>query len=748
MLRFTTKSLCSYSLALVCFLMLWPTTETAAQEADSSRTLHGTVVDGVTGEPIAGVRVALLAFSAEGTAYETGHGAVADKEGYFKMQLADTQRHALQITSIGYRSRQIALMGLQTDLRVVLYPELETSLNSVSVQGVRRSRSVEDGCCRVESIRDEVQQHAPFSPSPVESLRRYSSCTSGRVINSIDDAGTISLRGLEPTRVGLLLDGTPLFTGYSRFYGLGVIPSHALQTIQITEGASDTRYGNGAISGVVNMQTRLPTEEPELTGSFTLLGESTDPDQADLNVGFTGMVGEIGVGAFGSYNNHHTLLQDQGGTLDRKYERGSAVLKANMLVDNNTEVTATLLGGKESRNGVVTTEGENDYEHSLDLNRLDGILSVSRLVGESGELIGTGAVSRVETSGMTGTTPIDGTQTILYGEARFTGLSGDHSYALGVQGRNDDLNNEFNPLIAYSISTLSFYAQDALTLSEKWMLQAGGRVDHHSSAGTNVAPRGSIRFAPVDNVTMRLMVGGGLKGEAEFDEEYRVLTGAYRWQPNPDLGFERSWTVNYDMSWDAIFGESFGLNTNFNTYYTLIDGRHTPQLDSLARGIFFPVNDNNAARLMGLEVQARWTFGDSWSGSTALSMIDYTTVGTNGSREHVPLAPQLNVDASLTYRNVSAGWLAETWGSRIGSQRLPAEINGKAESVPYVIVNARAEKEFGPVALFVGVLNMLDEQQVEVMPLVLRTTEIPNGGITWGLAEGREFLLGIRMRIQ
>lgn len=733
--------------------ILWAT-EAAAQGSDTTRagsidSIRGAIFDGTTQEPLPGVTLRLLVTNdSTGTATRTGLGAVSNTRGAFVLSLPDSGSYVLEIESIGYRSRRIAVLGLDSDLRISLYPELNLESGNVSVSATRRSRSVEDGCCRVESIRDEVQQHAPFSPSPVESLSRYSSCTSGRVINSIDNAGTVSLRGLEPTRVGLMLDDVPLFTGLSRFYGLALIPSHSLQTIRITEGASDTRYGDGAISGVVNLETRPPTEQPELNASVAALGDFGGADQTDINLGYTGMHGGLGLAGFGSYNRHNTTLDDIGGTLDRSYERGSAVLKGNILVDDRTELTATVIGGSEKREGFVRSDNsESTYEHSLRLNRVDGILTLSRYVGELGELRAIGAVSAVDAQGAYGTVALEGDQTVLYGETRYTNMFADHSLAAGLQAHREDFSETRPGPLEYSSTMLSAYAQDAWAFSDSWTALAGGRIDRHSSAGTNIAPRGSIRFAPSDALTFRVMAGGGLKADATFDEEFGILTGAYRWVPNGDLGYERSWTLNFDMSYDFLIGDVAGVNTNFNTYYTLIDGRHTPDLDSLGRGSFFVVNDDDPARLTGFELQGRWTIGDGWSGSVALSMIDYTTLNDAGERESVPLSPTFNVDASVMYRLEEAGFTAEVWGSRIGSQRLPIPIGGMTESVPYTIVNVRAEKELGPVALFAGVQNALDERQAETSPLVLRTGEIPNGGMTWGLAEGRELFIGIRTRI-
>lgn len=724
----------------------------SAQRADTFRPLAGTLTDGMTGEAIPGAAVTLHTVDSAGRTGEAADRAVSTAGGEFHLSAPIRDRLVLHVASLGYRETQITVLPTDSLIRVRLYPlpPDEESATVVSVGAVRRSRSVEDGCCRVESIREEVQQHAPFSPSPVESLRRYSSCTSGRVINAIDGAGTISLRGLEPTRVGLMLDDVPVFTGLSRFYGLAIIPSHALQTISISEGASDARYGNGVISGVVNLQTRPPTEEPEFNGSISLAGESAEPDRIDLNAGFTGMPGGIGLAVFGSYNRHNSLVPDIGGTLDRDYERASAVVKGNVLLDNLTEMTVTLLGGTERREGIVTARGENDYRQSLRLNRADGIVRLSRLLGETGELIGIGGISRVGASGEFGTSALDAVQTIGYGEARMTGIAGDHSYAVGLQGRSDVLSEKEgrpdSPL-GYNVSVLSLYAQDALALGEKWTVLGAARLDRHSSAGTALSPRGSIRFAPSQEVTMRLMAGGGIKGESLFDEEYGILAGTYRRVPNRALGFERSRTLNYDVSWNFLFGESAGINTNLNVYYTHITGRHTPQPDSLARGIFYTINADEPARLTGMEFQARGTIGTQWSWSTAMALINYTITNGAGEREQAPLAPRLNLDASVTYRNEGAGIIAEIWGSRIGAQRLPAVIEGIGETAVYIVLNGRIEKAFGPVALFGGIQNGLNERQTELMPLVLRTGEIPNGGMAWGLAEGREFFAGLRVRM-
>ena len=714
-----------------------------------TRRVGGTVMDSETDEPIPGASVELFYYDSTGTSITTEIGAVTNARGEFSFTSPYTTDLAIQIRSIGYDPMLLRFSDEENVIEVYLFPEeILTPVTEVTV--MRRSRSVEDGCCRVESIREEVQQHAPFSPSPVQSLQRYSSCTSGRTINTIDNAGTISLRGLEPTRVGLLLDGVPLFSGPGTFYGLSMLPSHALQTIQIAEGASNARYGNGAISGIVDLQTRVPTEERELTGSFNVLGEIASPDQYDVNLGYTGLAGDVGLALFGSFNDHKLSVPDGNGQLNRGYRRFSGMAKANGLVDNRTEVILTILGGREDRSGELAHNETGLYERELDITQIATIGSVSRLVGESGELLLKGALSRFNIQGAGEADGLDAGQTILYSEGIWSDFAGDHAYEVGLQGRSDRFSGEASEDIGYENTILSLFAQDRFSLSEKWSLLGSMRADRHSDAGLLLSPRGSVRYAFSDQFSMRLMAGQGFKGEATFDEDYRALLGTLHWRPNSEVDFEKSFTLNYDISWDWTAGSSLAGNGNLNFYYTGITDKLLPNPDSLASGTLFYENSTQPARLLGMEWQNRASLEGGWRASVAVALIDYRLQNPDGSYERIPFSPQINLDGALTWYREDLGFTVEAWGSLIGPQRLPYEIDGRTTSPTYGLLNGRIEKEFasGLFAIFTGVLNALDARQNETTPLVQTEGLTPDGSIGWGHAEGREFFLGIRTLVR
>lgn len=614
--------------------------------------------------------------------------------------------------------------------------------SAVQVTALRRTRSVEDACCRVESIREEVQQHAPFSPGVVDVLRRYSSCTSTRVSCAIDNSSSIRLRGLEPTYIKVLVDGMPAFNGLATFYGLSMIPAHALQTIRISEGASSSRYGNGAISGVIDLETRPPTETPEISISGNLSGhELFPPSEGDLNLSYTGMIGPVGLAAFGSVNTHTTSREP--GDIERTYDRASAFLKGNIMLDDVMELIITGLLGREKREGSRVVGPAGIHRERVLLERTDLTAKLARTLDEDSELAVAGFFSAQEIEANYGGQRLDALQKTLHLNLMYTRSFGDDLLQLGAEMFRDELTNRTDLDIDYEIGIPSFMGQYELMISDEWTVMGSIRADNHSSAGTIVSPRGSIKYSPVASMHMRLMAGQGFKGEALFNEDHLVLHGAYRWLPNPGFGFERSFTLNYDISYSFLIGDEAGLDANFNTYYTTIRGKAIPNARLLAEGSLLYENSSEPARLTGLELQLRPTFGDYWSGSLALALISYQ-MREGGTYRQMPLAPRMNLDASVMFHDEEIGVTAETWGSYIGAQKLPPNPYFADESRPYVLMNLRAEKKFGPVAIFAGVLNVLNTLQTDTMPLSFETGNTENAGFVWGPIEGREIFLGAK----
>lgn len=708
-----------------------------AQTGADEPVVSGRIVDRATRDPLVGATIRLLRTDTTGTV-ATGRGTIAGADGAFTLRLPDSAVAIVEVTMLGYSTRRAILSPGATLVELEPRDLLE---RQVEVRAIRRTRSVEDACCRVESIREEVQQHAPFSPSAVDVLRRYSSCTSTRVSCAVDGSQSIRLRGLEPTYITVLVDGMPAISGLGNFYGLGIIPAHALQTISISEGASGAAAGNGAVSGVVDLQMRVPTEEPELTVTGNLGGNGPVPEERDLMASYTGMAGDVGIAAFASMNNHGHLE----GSVPGGYDRLSGLLKGNIMLDEATELTATIMGGSEERTGrpLILNEAEEAIRH----RRIDVSGTLAHTLSDESELI---ARALASTTGLDARYPVGSviaTQNVLYASLVHTRELGDHSLTLGLEGRDDRL-RAAGATIDYASSTLAGYLQDEIWLTDEWALLASLRYDRHSGVGGIISPRGSLRFEPVANMTMRLMAGSGFKAQANFDEEeHRALHGGFRWRQNESFGVEKSFTVNYDISYSLVVGESIGLDANFNAYHTTIDGKAVNDPDSLSAGTLFMVNSAQPTRLAGLEVQLRPTFGEHWGGSLALALIDYTMRRPDGVYERMPLATPLSVDGSLMYHDDATGFSAEVWASHFTATPLPSLETGRSESDPYTLVNLRLEKAFAQLTLHAGAQNLLDASQEPTTPLVRGRPDAYSADTVWGPLEGRTIFVGARYRL-
>ncbi len=84
------------------------------------------------------------------------------------------------------------------------------------------------------------------------------------------DTYTLKLRGLDASRILLLVDGVPVFEPYFGTFDLKTISVGGIDMVQVTEGPSSVLYGPNTLGGIVNVITRRPGEKPylSLTGSY------------------------------------------------------------------------------------------------------------------------------------------------------------------------------------------------------------------------------------------------------------------------------------------------------------------------------------------------------------------------------------------------------------------------------------------------------------------------------------------------
>lgn len=80
---------------------------------------------------------------------------------------------------------------------------------------------------------------------------------------------SLRLRGMDSSRLTLLIDGVPLYEPFFATFDLKTLPACGLEAIQVTTGASSSLYGPNVLGGLVNVITLRPKDKPRLRSQFS-----------------------------------------------------------------------------------------------------------------------------------------------------------------------------------------------------------------------------------------------------------------------------------------------------------------------------------------------------------------------------------------------------------------------------------------------------------------------------------------------
>ncbi|MDQ0393583.1 TonB-dependent siderophore receptor [Labrys monachus] len=104
--------------------------------------------------------------------------------------------------------------------------------------------------------RDELDAH---QPQKVDEALRYTAGVQAQPYGVDSRSDWIRIRGFDATQTGIFLDGLPLYQ-YS-FGGFKIEP-FTLERIEVLEGPASVLYGGSNPGGLVNLVSKMPTDEP------------------------------------------------------------------------------------------------------------------------------------------------------------------------------------------------------------------------------------------------------------------------------------------------------------------------------------------------------------------------------------------------------------------------------------------------------------------------------------------------------
>lgn len=715
-------------------------------------------------------------------------GAVADSLGHYKLEISCTDSLRLEFRSIGFRPTKKNLLPEEgKNMKVDIFlEENELGLDEVVVSGTMKPVFITASPIKVEVVTSRYMH--TFLPAAASSIVEGVKLVNG--VQEVVECGVcftnnISINGLPGPYTAVLIDGTPLYGNLASVYGLNGIPSMIIDRFEVIKGPSSTLYGSEAVAGVINIITKDPEKQPLL--SLDLMGTSLLESFGNLSAapsigkssGFVGL-------NYGLIRNFTDRNKDGFNDLVNM-DRLSLFSKWNIYRKSGRKWT---LAGKyyyeDRRNGV------KEYVENQGYRRLRGSKSV---YGESifthrAELFGSYEVPLAES------VRIDYSlsrhrQDSYYGadfyeaeqQLAFTNFIWDkslnlHDLLIGLTARYQyyDDNTVATADTASDGTAVNkadrqyipgLFVQDEWSMSKRFTLLSGARLDYYSAHGPIFSPRLNLKYKPGDWTSLRGNFGTGFRIVNLFTEDHAFVSGQRSVEITEELKPERSYNATLNLNYVFSLGNSQGT-IDIDAFYTYFTNKIIPDYEQPGKIIYANTSGHAVSKGIGLNVMQEFGFPLSLNLGVTLQQATETEKDSEGqfSRRFIEFAPRWSGVFTASYQWRSAGMSLGYSANLTGPMALPKVYDLDAKGQPllqarpltshtFLLHNLQLSKRFSTRwEAYGGIKNIFDYIQ-PYTPLTGHND--PNAAVgfsdyfdtvySYAPLHGREIYLGIRWEL-
>lgn len=674
-----------------------------SQALFAQNTFKARVIDHESQEPLVGVTVYFPTLNI---------GDVTGSNGQVTITDIPAGQHSVSISFVGYESLLIKITFPQPASRQEQTFELHhahVELEEFIITSTRSSRTIEDIPTRVEFIAgEELTEKGNMKPGDIRMLLNESTGIQTQQTSATSYNSSIRIQGLDGKYTQLLRDGLPLYSGFSGGLSLMQIAPLDLKQVEVIKGASSTLYGGGAIAGLVNLITKIPEEEPEL--SFMLNGTSA------LGLDASGFYAEkfdkVGTTVFASYNKGTPYdPADIGLTAIPKFDRFTLNPRLFLYLGEGTTMNAGVNFVTEKRLGgnmdyVEDKEVDDPYFERNETDRLSSQFQFTHQFGNNATFTLKNSLNFYDRSVEIPDFTFAGRQFSSFSEANVSWLGEKMEWITGLNlwtDRFEQTSGADGQDLGFSDATIGGFVENIWNLHSQWMLETGFRLDYQTEYGLFPLPRFSLMHKPSRQLTFRLGGGLGYKAPTVFSEDAERLQFRNILPINPDeLEAERSFGTNFDINYRLALSDELTLSSNVLLFYTQI---RDPLVLTAVGSSFEFVQPQGYVDTKGVEVNMKWSFHDFklFVGYTHARVLEHYS----GESTTFPLVAEHRLNNVLMYEKHDNFWIGlEAY--YFSPQKLGDGSTGKS----YWITGLMTEKKLGKhFSVFVNFENFLDTRQ-------------------------------------
>lgn len=502
--------------------------------------------------------------------------AMTDGLGMARFENIAEGNYIVLVSYVGMKRQQlhVTVPQLNNTAVEVLLGESEEHEEEVIVTATRTSRTITNTPTRTEVITgEELTEKANMKPGEIRMLLNESTGIQTQQTSATSFNAGIRIQGLEGRYTQILRDGYPLYSGFSGGLSLLQIAPLDLKQVEVIKGAASTLYGGGAIAGLVNLVSKTPGKEREIS----FISNGTTAGGLDLSGFYSQRYGKAGLTLFASRNSNKPFDPAEIGlTAIPKFERYTInprlfVYGKNTTADIGiTYITEERTGGSMS---YIKNSGSGFFEKN-NTDRITTQLGIAHRLNEHATLQFKNSYSHFNRIISIPTYKFDALQQSSFSEITWNRKATKADWVIGANLLTDDLQEEDHPTDPkrdYHYNTFGVFVQNAWSLTDRLTLESGLRGDYVNDYGIELLPRASAMIRLSSKLTTRIGGGFGYKSPTIFTEDAERIQfqNLLPIDVNRSMN-ERSVGANWDINYKTHIG-NVGVSFNHLFYYTRLN---------------------------------------------------------------------------------------------------------------------------------------------------------------------------------
>ncbi len=703
----------------------------------------------------------------------TSVGTVTNFKGAFVIPYKKTYKKLI-ISYLGFKTDTISVFNLKplnhslkvnNSLKeVVLKTEKEatyrSSFSTINQFQVNSEELLKAACCNLaESFETNPSIDVSFT-------------------DALTGTKQIQMLGLKSPYLLITQENIPSVRGASQVYGLTFTPGTWVESIQISKGAGSVINGFESISGQINTELVKPLTD----NTFFLNTYGSVNGRLEVNTHFNHKISKKIQTGFYLHGNH------RGQKFDRNKDDFLDIPLSNQFnVMNRWQFTDPENGwvsflnfrylkdkkqtGAFNFNPVLDRGTNNAWGSEIDTKRLDTSAKLGYVFPDLPyQSVGFQfAYSNHQQDSYFGLSTYNITHKSIYSNIIFNSIIGDtkNKFKTGISFAYDIYDEliakqQFNEDFYRKENSVGAFFEYAFDNLENFSLNAGVRIDTHNLLGNFLTPRLHVRYAFLENSTLRASIGKGRRSANIFAENQQLFASSRQININDTGGNiyglhpEIAW--NYGVSYLQKFKilERKG-DITFDFYVTDFINQVVVDWENPQEISFYDLNGKSVAN--SFQVEVNYNLAKRLHIRSAYKYFDVVTDFNSGSFQK-PIQPKNRFFANASYETKTntkfSKWKFDATFNHIGKQRLPNTSSNPlnfqlpAFSNEYQLVNIQTTKVFSnKFEIYGGAENITNVKQQHP---VLANNE-PFGAyfdtsIVYAPIFGRTIYAGLRFKIK